>query len=319
MALRFYLNQEAHAQAVEQLGRDTFFPDRDGVNINGITVKVDSDIRPYYEVRNERVPLPLLIPPAIKDMVQHCSWLMPLWPNCPIQEPGIYSHESAEATIERQDGGYKLMLHVYGPKIEDVYGLMRAIRAGRAEVVESWAWEIFPDAENGSDETRLSDEQAGALMDMLSSGAESEADSILAVYTANPDRPAVNCVVIQCHDCRSKWTIDGNRTMGKTVKVLCRECGANIHVADGKVVDNPERTDASAPEDPMVDAAHVVSWYPKIKLACPNCNAKYTMDPDKAKGRTIRLRCRKCGQHMELKGREPNSDPTGGNNGDVKN
>jgi predicted Zn finger-like uncharacterized protein len=51
-------------------------------------------------------------------------------------------------------------------------------------------------------------------------------------------------------------------------------------------------------------AANDAPRLPSVHLACPKCQAKYTIASDKVSGKQVKIRCRKCGGVIEVNGDE---------------
>ncbi|MFA5186178.1 MAG: zinc-ribbon domain-containing protein [Patescibacteria group bacterium] len=199
MSLHLFLNDVVHAATVKALGG--IVPQR-AVPFNGINVRLDGDGRVYYEVKNEKGPWETMIPLPLKEYVEHVSWWVTLPETCPTRTVGRYEHETAEAIVDyHPDNEEFRTVRINGPDIEQVYLLYYQIRSGTAQLVECWQ-------ANGTD------------------------DSGAPTYSGPPLRP----VKFACQSCGAKYTIAGEKIVGRTVKMRCKKCGEPITVTSDGVV-----------------------------------------------------------------------------------
>lgn len=153
MALRLYLSQTAFEIVRKELEEQPN-PERKA-RLNGLWVRLDADGRAFYELRNERLPGPLMVPPALKQYVEYYSWLVPIWPDCPTQAIGRYEHATAQAVLDTaKEDLHRLTAHIYGQDLEHVCELYRKIRSGKAKLVESWEDEGLPTDGEGDHQDR---------------------------------------------------------------------------------------------------------------------------------------------------------------------
>ncbi|MBU2566666.1 hypothetical protein KKG46_03855 [Patescibacteria group bacterium] len=113
-------------------------PNNTTYKLGCLTLKRDEDGRLIYHIRNDRSPLAMRIPIALKKHVIAVSMLRQI-PDDPIRLLGIYEHRGARATVDVVHGGDSwLSVHIIGIEIEEVVKLYNLIRSGAIEPTESW-------------------------------------------------------------------------------------------------------------------------------------------------------------------------------------
>ncbi|MBI5654194.1 hypothetical protein HZC53_00855 [Candidatus Uhrbacteria bacterium] len=172
----------------------------------GLIVRLDTDGRLYYEVKNEHGPVASLVPIPLRDRIEAISWQTFMPPDSPTQKVGRYVHQTAEAIVDHRNDrqGWKTM-RISGPRIEHVYALYHQLRAGKAELTEEW--------------------QAPKTQE-----APTETKAIAKVPTGVP-------LKMTCTKCKSKMVMPGDKVFaGVTYRVKCRRCGNIVEASsDGTV------------------------------------------------------------------------------------
>jgi len=207
MALHILLSEEAYNEMLQGEGNQLVLHARASGKIAGIQVRLDSDYRPYYEVRDETGPLPTLVPFALRPYAEAYSWHTHLPPGSPTRVLGRYMFQTAEAIVDhkRDKQGWRTM-RIHGPKLEDVYQLYYKLRAGTAELLEGW-------------ET-----------------PESVLDRVIEEALDLPDElRTADSVRFQCPICAAKYTIKATKVLGKTIRTTCKTCANEIVLTDGVV------------------------------------------------------------------------------------
>jgi len=234
MTLRLFLSQAARDHIITEMGGRVIPEMR--VKLNGVQVFLDADGRPFYEVKNDRVPLPLLTPSVLQDYVEYYSWVVPLWPNCPTQTLGLYEHETAQATVDlAKEDRSRLTAQIHGPKLEHVHQLYRMIRTGTAEPTETWEWEA-----QASEQATAGRVPADAPPD----------DSQAEYHGLTEDGWGLK---ILCKQCGAKYTLATQKLQGKNEVVFrCKKCGIKMHIrrTDPSTQGNGE-ADPTAGQDPV--------------------------------------------------------------------
>lgn len=205
MALHILLNEEAYHQFVQ----DQIARVRGVGNLNGCKVFLDPDGRPYYEVRNDTGPMTSLVPFGLRSFVDAFSWHTHLPPDSPTKMLGRYIFQTAEAIVDhkRDKQGWRTM-RIHGPKLEDVYQLHYQLRAGTAELMESW-------------------QDAEAVLDQVIH------DSL--GLSEEPAEQNAEFIRFQCPVCKTEYAIKAARVRGKTIRTTCKKCGNSLTMKDGVV------------------------------------------------------------------------------------
>ncbi|MDQ7814332.1 MAG: hypothetical protein RDU25_00800 [Patescibacteria group bacterium] len=205
MALHILLNEEAYTQLV----KDQVARVRGVGNLNGCKVYLDPDGRPYYEVRNDTGPMSSLVPFGLRALVDAFSWHAHLPPDSPTKMLGRYIFQTAEAVVDhnRDKQGWRKM-RIHGPKLEDVYRLYYMLRAGTAELMESW-------------------QETEAVLDQVIHDSLGLSDE-LAEQNAEFIR-------FQCPICATEYAIKAGKVRGKTIRTTCKKCGNTLIMKDGVV------------------------------------------------------------------------------------
>ena len=113
-------------------------PDQKAYTLGVLKLKRDEDGRLIYQIQNDRSPLALRIPIALREYVIAVSMIR-RFPDDPIRIFGVYQYLEARATVDiLRDGDPWIMVHVIGKDLENVAQLYGRIRAGTIEPTESW-------------------------------------------------------------------------------------------------------------------------------------------------------------------------------------
>lgn len=214
MALRLYLSNEARELVMQQRRIDV-----PGIKVRfkNIPICLDADGRPYYEVRNDQLPVSEITPPALREHVTCYSWLITLHRNCPTKTLGQYEYETATAKLDRTEDGQRIKANIQGPNLEHVHALYRQIRAGAASPCESWDWE---EPEEKGESQVQPQESSTSSQDPANSPGE--------------------MIVFACGKCGTKHAIDMDKLAGeKRVNVRCLNCKCTILL---QIPDSPPQT-----------------------------------------------------------------------------
>ncbi|MDD5437597.1 MAG: zinc-ribbon domain-containing protein [Patescibacteria group bacterium] len=200
MALRLYLSNEAREHILQKIGK---------VIVKGIKIRfkdvpicLDADGRPYYEVKNDQLPVSEITPPTLREHVTCYSWFITLHRNCPTKTLGQYKYETATAKLDRTEDGQRIKAHIQGPNLEHVHALYRQIRVGSVSPSESWDWEE-PEKDN------VPPVQANAPS-IISQEATQGSDKMIS---------------FTCGKCGAKYVIAADKLGGKKqILVRCQNC-----------------------------------------------------------------------------------------------
>ncbi len=209
MALRIVLNEKAHKRLTEHPDAQMIRLKGQG-SIDGCRVCYNSDGDLFYEVNDETRPLIAIVPFALRPYVLAFDWRTCLPPDGPTKTLGRYVFQTAEAIVDH--GRDKLCwrkIRVHGPKLEDVFQLYYQLRAGTAELSESW-------------------QKPEAVLD----GVIEEALGI----AEPPQLPAEpTSIAFRCPACAADYDIKAEKVLRRKIRTTCRKCGSAIHLDNGVV------------------------------------------------------------------------------------
>src|SRR5580700_1105180 len=84
-----------------------------------------------------------------------------------------------------------------------------------------------------------------------------------------------------------------------------RRAGTHWEAPTAASTDPRPEGDRPAPQEPLATpAASLLPWRasePVVKFLCEQCKAKYQIADEKAAGKTVRMKCRKCGHLIEVR------------------
>src|SRR5580700_4532696 len=84
-----------------------------------------------------------------------------------------------------------------------------------------------------------------------------------------------------------------------------RRAGTHWEAPTAASTDPRPEGDRPAPQEPLATpAASLLPWRasePVVKFLCDQCQAKYQIADEKAAGKTVRMKCRKCGHLIEVR------------------